>query len=221
MIPGLDRSHLNGKVPLSSLTAKGIQFIWFKVAQYSHGEDVVFNASWEEAKNTPKLMRGGYYFFDPHFDGVAQCKQFLSFNINFSAPGCMGGCVDVEDLVVFGKNGKEDPVLTAQANKWVEQNWELAVQRLKDFLAYYKQETGLDCFIYSYNNYLRETYHATPFPNNPMWISAIEANCPVRYDTGKLPTFWQNTYGWRGTDMDGDYFMGTQDELNTLANIVT
>jgi len=52
-----------------------------------------------------------------------------------------------------------------------------------------------------------------------MWLSSLQKNCPVRYDTAKQPLFWQWTYNWATTDMDGDYFMGTQEELNALANI--
>jgi GH25 family lysozyme M1 (1,4-beta-N-acetylmuramidase) len=219
MIPGVDRSHHNSPYPMATLVAKGNKFVWLKVAQWTTGEDKTFNASWQEAKNTVGLLRGGYYFLDPRFDGIEQCKQFLSFGINFTAAGCIGGCVDVEDLVVFDANGI-NKALTAQANKWVADNWQLALRRLWDFLNYFKEQTGLNCIIYSYNNYMREYYHSTPFPNNPMWLSSLQATCPPRYDTGKLPEFWQLTYNWQNSDMDGDFYTGTQEQLNTLANIV-
>lgn len=219
MIQGVDRSHLNSPVTLASLKNKGISFVWFKVAQWITGEDKAFNASWQEAKNTPGLLRGAYYFFDPRYDGIEQAKQFLSFGINFTAPGCIGGCVDIEDLVVFGPDGKEDAALTNQANKWVADNWTLALSRLHDFLNYFKEQTGLDCVIYSYNGYMKEYLHSAPFPNNPMWLSSLQATCPHRYDTGGMPLFWQNTYNWNGTDQDGDFFTGSEDELKTLGNI--
>lgn len=218
MILGTDRSHHNSKVPLQSLFDKGVKFIWFKAAQWTSGEDKTFNPSWQEAKNTAGLLRGAYYFFDPRYDGVAQAKQFLSVNINFSAPGCIGGCVDVEDLVVFGSDGKVNHDLTDQANKWVANNWLLAIQRLNDFLAYFQSATGKSCMIYSYNGYMKEYLHGTKFPNNYMWISSLQDTCPLRYDTKILPDFWQWTYNWNGTDMDGNYFMGTETELNKLAN---
>jgi lysozyme len=221
MIPGLDRSHLNSGVKLTKLTSKGIKFIWFKASQGATNQDPTFNASWQEAKATPGLIRGAYHFFDPRIDGVVQAKNFLSLKMSFTSVGCLPPCVDVEDLVGYDDNGKESDTVSAQLNKWVADNWQLAVQRLTDFLNYVKTETGWDCVIYTYNNYPKEYFHGHGFINNPMWLSSLQANCPVRYDTGKLPEFWQNTYRWQGGDQDGDYFMGTQDELNKLANIIT
>lgn len=217
MIQGIDRSHLNTPVKLARLIEHGVQFCWFKAYQGLSLPDNTFNANWQEAKAIPDFKRGAYFFFDPREDGTEQCKKFLSLNINFSAPGCMGGCIDVEDLVVFA-NGKIDDALTAKANQWVKDNWQLCLQRLKDFLAYFKEQTGRECIIYTYNNYMREYYHSPLFEENEMWLSSLQPTCPKRYDTGKLPAFWQNTYNWNGTDMDGNFFTGTDEQLNSLAN---
>lgn len=216
MIHGVDRSHLNKPVRLASLADQGIGFIWFKATQGLTYQDPAFNASWKEIKGisgnlSGQLMkRGAYHFYDPRIDGIAQAKNFLSMGINFSTPGCLPPCVDVEDLT-----GSD----AAAANRWVANNWELALSRLNNFLGYIKQQTGRDCIIYSYNGYMREYLHAHPFPDNGFWLSSLQATCPVRYDNGKLPQFWQHTYNWNGTDMDGNYFTGTEQELNTLANI--
>lgn len=213
MISGVDRSHLNSKVPLSSLVEKGVKFVWFKATQGGTFKDPAFNASWQEAKNTPGLIRGAYHFYNPQIDGIVQAKNFLSLGINFSGAGCLPPCVDVEDLV------GSDAADTAQLNKWVADNYEVAIQHLNDFLGYVKDQTTRDCIIYTYNSYPKEYFHSHGFPNNSMWLSSLQANCPVRYDTGEQPDFWQNTYAWNGTDMDGDYFMGSQNDLNTLANL--
>ena len=210
MILGTDRSHHNSKVPLQSLVDKGVKFIWFKATQADTYQDPTFNASWQEAKATPGLIRGAYHFYDPRVDGVIQAKHFLSTGINFAAEGCLMPCVDVEDLT--GSDAK-------QANQWVADNWKLAISRLNDFLAYVKEHTNRDCLIYTYNNYPREYFHGYTFHDNPMWLSSLQATCPNRYDTGELPAFWQWTYGWEKSDMDGNYFTGTIDELNKLANI--
>jgi len=219
MIPVVDRSHRNDPYPLRMLIDKGIKFCWYKAAQALQSADKVFNDSWQEAKAQAGFLRGAYFFFDPRYGGKEQCDNFLAQQINFSGIGCLGGCVDVEDLVVFGPDGKEDPVETAAANKWVADNTSLVILRLRNFLDCFKEATGRDCVIYTYNNYMREYYRSAPFPNNPMWLSSLQKNCPVRYDTGKLPEFWQYTYNWSGSDMDGNYFTGTMDELNALAGI--
>ena len=219
MIAGVDRSHLNGKIPLISLKSKGIQFIWFKATQADTYQDPTFNAAWQEVKTISGVFRGAYHFYDPRVDGIVQAKNFLSRGIDFSAAGCLPPCIDVEDLVVMGIGGRVDPVATAAANKWVANNWQTALSRLHDFLTYVKAQTGKDCIIYSYNNYMREYLQGVKFPNNGMWLSSLQDTCPVRYDNGQLPQFWQNTYAWNKTDMDGDFFTGTIAELNALANI--
>lgn len=230
MIQGVDRSHLNGKITLASLVPKDVGFIWFKATQGItpiDKMDVTFNASWQEIKAIPgnlsgRLMkRGAYHFFDGRYDGIAQAKIYLSRGINFAAPGCLFPCVDVEDLVGYDDNGNVSAEVTGQINEWVADNWQLVLQRLNDFLNYVKQQTGIPCGIYTYNGYMKEYFHGHPFTDNPMWLSSLQPNCPVRYDTGALPAFWQNTYNWNGTDMDGDFFTGTPDELNTLANVIT
>lgn len=210
MIKGVDRSHLNEPYPLAKLVEQGVKFVWFKATQGDTFEDPTFNKSWQEAKATPGLIRGAYHFYDPRIDSIAQAEHFLATGMDFSATGCLPPCVDVEDLT--GTNA-------AEANQWVSDNWELALSRLNDFLEYVKGQIGRDCIIYSYNNYMREYYHSAPFINNGMWLSSLQATCPNRYDTGELPEFWQNTYSWNGSDMDGDFFTGTQDELNEMANL--
>lgn len=210
MILGTDRSHWNAKVPLSDLVAKGVKFIWFKATQADIYEDPTFNSSWQEAKNTAGLIRGAYHFFDPRIDGIVQAQHYLSTGINFANAGCLPPCVDIEDLT-----GND----AAQANRWVAANYKIAIQRLNDFLGYIKDHTGKECIIYTYNNYPKEYFHGYGFPANPMWLSSLQATCPNRYDTGTLPDFWQWTYNWNGTDMDGNYFTGTQDDLNKLANL--
>lgn len=212
-IPGLDRSHLNSRTPLANLTAKGVKFVWLKLSQGLTYKDPTFDDSWSEALKTPNLIRGAYHFFDPRVDGVEQAKWFLSHNVVWKNSGCLPPAVDVEDLV--GKDAADALV----QNKWVENNWKLAVERLQAFLGYVQSVTGKPCVIYSYNSYMRDTLQGTKFPNNPFWLSSLQVTPPTRYDTGKLPEFWQNTYRWQSSDQDGDYFTGTQDELNYLANI--
>jgi lysozyme len=213
MILGVDRSHLNSKVSLASLKAKGITFIYFKATQADAYVDPTFDAAWKEAKTVPGLYRGCYHFFDPRIDGIVQATHYLSQGVVFGATGCLPPCVDVEDLVGASRSD------TAKINKWVADNWQLSLQRLGDFLNYVETKTDRDCLIYTYNNYPKEYYHGHGFPNNPMWLSSLQKTCPVRYDTGRLPEFWQNTYGWNGTDMDGDFFTGTIEQLNKLANL--
>jgi len=89
MILGVDRSHLNSPLSLAWLyTQKNVKFVWFKATQALTYKDPTFNASWQEAKTVPGLIRGAYHFYDPRVDGVQQAENFLSFNINFSADGC-------------------------------------------------------------------------------------------------------------------------------------
>ena len=213
MIPGVDRSHLNSPVSLASLAAKGIKFVFFKATQGDTFIDLAFAASWKEASETEGLHQGTFHFFNPQIDGIVQAKHYTSVVGDFSGRGCLPPFVDVEDLV--GSNEAD----TVRLNKWVEDNWQVAIKRLQDFLNCVKTDTGRTCGIYSYNGYMRDTLHGVKFPDNPFWLSSIQATCPNRYDTGKLPEFWQYTYNWQNTDMDGNYFTGTQQQLDLMANI--
>lgn len=215
MIKGLDISHLNDHIDVPNMPAKGFGFAWFKATQGLTYQDPTFNAYWQSAKaiRGDKFAVGCYHFFDPRVDPIAQAKNFLSRGVDFTLPGVLPPCVDLEDLV-----GK-DEADTAVQNKWVANNWQLALSRLQDFLNYVKTATGRDCIIYTYNNYPKEYFHGHGFPNNGMWLSSLQATCPNRYDTGKQPEFWQYTYRYNNSDLDGDYFTGTQEQLNNLANI--
>jgi len=218
-IIGVDRSHLNEHYQLSQLVKQGISFCFFKATQgISTPETTFFNQSWQEAKTTQGLIRGAYHFYDPRFDGIEQAKNYLSRGVNFSALGCLPPWVDVEDLVGYDESGKVSQSESDKLNKWVADNWQLALSRLNDFLAYVKAETGRDCGIYTYNTYMREYYKSHPFPNNPMWLSSLQSTCPVRYDTGHVPAFWQYIYNWNNTDMDGNKFMSDLTALKALAN---
>lgn len=210
-IPGVDRSHLNEPIPLTSLVAKGIKFIFFKGTQADTFADPTFNSAWQEAKGIAGLARGCYHFFDPRIDGIVQAKHYLSLGVDFNGVGCLPPTIDVEDLT--------GPDADA-ANKWVADNWHTCLGRLNDFLTYVKTQSGKDVIIYSYNGYIKEYFPGTKFPNNRMWLSSLQDSCPKRFDNGELPDFWQNTYRYNNTDMDGDYFTGTQQQLNSLANIV-
>jgi len=220
MIPAVDRSHLNEPYPLAKLVEQGIKIIFFEAIKSNGQQDQFFNASWQEAKGIPGLYRGAYAMFDPRKDGIQQAKNLLAIGIGYNKPYCVGLWVDVEDLVVFGSDGKQDDNATAAANKWVADNWQLALQRLNDMLNYLDEQTGKKTGIYTYNNYPKEYFHGHGFPDRPMWLSSLQSNCPMRYDTGELPDFWQNTYNWKNTDMDGDFYTGTPEQLNKLANVV-
>ena|ERR1700723_1478288 len=218
MIFGVDRSHLNEQVKLQSLFDKGIRFIFFEAIKSNGEEDQNFNESWQEAKAIPGLYRGAYAMFDPRKDGKLQAQNFLAIGIGYLKPYCLGLWVDVEDLVVFDADGSTDQQATDAANQWVADNSQLCLQRLLDFLAEIKETTGTDCGIYSYNGYMKEYYHSHPFPNNKFWLSSLQPNPPVRYDTGKLPEFHQYTYNWKNTDMDGD--QSPLSSLDPIANII-
>jgi lysozyme len=216
MVKGLDISHNNDpKINIAKYVSQGIDFIWIKATQGLTYQDPMFQTYWQEAKQFrgAQLKVGAYHFFDPQVDGITQAKNALSRGVNFSLPGVLPLCVDVEDLT------SHTPGQAAILNKWVANNYTICLQRLQDFLGHVKEHTGKDCVIYTYNGYMREYYRSHPFPNNPMWLSSLQAACPVRYDTKKLPEMWQNTYRYNGTDLDGDFFTGTQQQLNTLANI--
>jgi len=223
MIKGIDISHNNSpSINVASLPGQGLGFVWIKATQGLTLLDSMFQKYWQAAKplRGPNFSVGAYLFFDGRFDGVAQARFYLSQGFDFSLPGVLPPTIDVEDLVVF-QDGKINKALTDQANQWVAANWQMVVQRLTDCINYIQAQTGKKCVIYTYNNFPKEYFHGHGFPDNYLWLSSLQASCPVRYDTGKQPEFWQNTYRYQNTDLDGDFFTGTQEQLNQLANILS
>lgn len=220
MITGNDLSKRNDKVKLADLIKKGKQFAFCKATQADDFKDKAFDSYWAEAKplRGPNFKIGPYMFFDPRVGGKSQANFFLSKGFNFKLPGVLPPTIDVEDLVVFNADGTINKAATDAANKWVANNWQLCLIRLKECIETLKIASD-KVIVYTYNNYMREYYHGAPLSDCLMWLSSLQPTCPKRYDTGQLPEFWQYSYRDGGSDLDGDYFTGTQEQLNALANI--
>lgn len=209
MIKGIDISH-NNTVNWAHLSPD-VKFVFCKATQGSGFKDPLFNAYWQHLKST-QICRGAYHFLTATDSAEVQAKNFLSLGIDFSSPGCLPPMLDVEDQV------------PAALNKNITDNKSAFIKLVTDWLKIVKEATGNDPIIYSYKNFFAEYLNNTSWPNNKLWLASYQATAPGLPKGYTHFDFWQySQYGKisgepTGGEFDLDYFNGTQEQLNTLAN---
>jgi lysozyme len=213
MIRGIDISDQNDAINIAGLPAD-IAFVWMKATEGITFKDPTFQGYYQAVKDDlPNVKRGAYHFFIWQDDPTAQAQNFLSRGVDFTLPGVLPPMLDLENN-------------SDQVDAWMLQNTAQCVQSVTTFLNYVKQQTGKDCIIYTYKNFLIEQLGSASWPNNGLWLAAYQTELPglpPGYDESDL-WFWQySQYGQldgttTGGSLDLDQYMGTQDQLDALTN---
>ncbi len=209
---GIDISHLNDPIDISNLPAD-IAFVWMKATQGTTFQDPTFQNYYHAVKSLNNVHRGAYHFFNFQDDPTAQAQNFLSRGVDFTLPGALPPMLDLE-------NQSTDAI-----DEWVKQNADLCVQNVNTWLNFVKAQTGKDAIIYTYKNFLIEYLGSASWPDNGLWLASYQTNPPG------LPPGYTKLDWWQyselghvdgtptGGSIDLDWFMGTQEDLNTLANV--
>jgi lysozyme len=211
MIKDLDASHNNTPINWGAISTE-VEFIILKATQGASFKDPMFNEYWQHLLSTD-YKRGAYHFLTATDSALAQADSFLSRGIDFSKPGCLPPFIDVEDQV------------PASLNINITKDKQAFIQLITDWINIVEKATGRRVIIYSYKNFFAEYLNNHSWPVNPLWLASYQATppgLPVGYNSY---LFWQ--YSEAGTLMGGttdgeydlDYFNGTQDQLNQLANL--
>jgi lysozyme len=209
---GIDISHLNDPVNISSLPSD-IAFVWIKATQGITFQDPTFQSYYQAVKALNNVQRGAYHFFNFQDDPIAQATNFLSRGVDFTLPGVLPPMLDLENQS------------TAAIDQWVTDNAAQCVQNVNAWLDYVKQQTGKDAIIYTYKNYLIEYLGSASWPNNGLWLAAYQPGLPGLPPGYTTLNWWQYSESGQldgtttGGSIDLDWFMGTQEELNALANM--
>jgi len=212
MIKGCDISHFNSPVPWANLSPD-IKFVFCKATQGAGYRDPKFNENWQHLKTT-NLYRGAYHFLTAVDSAQKQADNFLSFGIDFSKPGVLPPVLDVEDQV------------PASLNSGITKDKDAFIQLITDWLLIIEKATGRKPMIYSYKNFFRDYLKDHSWPNNPLWLASYQSTQPGLPKGYTKLDFWQysqfGTFGGaiKGGGLDLNYFMGSKEELNKLANIV-
>jgi GH25 family lysozyme M1 (1,4-beta-N-acetylmuramidase) len=204
MIRGIDISRNNGVVNIQALPSD-IAFVSLKLGQGATEQDPDFQNWYHELRNSrPEITRIPYFFFDPRIDGVIQAKNALSMMVDIE--GDDGGPMD----------------------QWSAANFAQFIKHITDFIAYVKANSGRqELFFYTFDSYIHNVLKNHLFPDTMLWIASYQTNPPPVLP-GWPYQLWQYAQYGRPDGTSGssaaygsydlDRFMGTQAQLDALAN---
>jgi GH25 family lysozyme M1 (1,4-beta-N-acetylmuramidase) len=214
MIRGIDISHNNGLSVINNLPAD-VAFVSLKGTQGATFQDPDFQTFYHELRNQhPEKVRIDYHFFDWEADGEPQVNNVLSRGVNYTEPGTSPLMLDLE-----ADSGSAEET-------FVINNRALCIQRVNNFIAalYADPRYGRkDIIIYSNDDFIKNVICHT-WPDAIFWVASYQPT-PPPFIPGWAYKIWQySEYGQlngatTGGNTDLDQWMGTQEELNALANI--
>lgn len=207
MIKGIDIYHDND-ADLSKLSSD-IEFVFCKATQGATYKDPMFNIYWQKLKML-SVCRGAYHFLNATDSAQEQAENFLSLGIDFSKPNVLPPVLDVEDQVPASNNAN------------ITKNKTAFIQLVTDWINIVEAKTQRRVIIYSYKTFFSDYLNNHAWPENYLWLSAIQNQQPglplgyTHYD------FWQNS--WNGTlsgqltggQIDQNLYNGTIEQLKNL-----
>ena len=216
MIKGFDCSHNN---PVNQGTCSiYFKFCFLKGAQGATIHDPAFQTQWKAAKSAGRLV-GVYDFWVAQADPQMQADNFLNRGVDWSESGVLPPVIDIENQV------GATPALSAQMDKYILANKTKCRDNALQLLELTATRTGRIPIVYCSPNFLNEYLgDSVSFSKYGLWISGYQDHIPHLPKGCTEALFWQYSEDGKqdstlhGGDLDLDYFMGTQQQLNTLAN---
>ena len=196
LLAGIDVSHYQGDIDWAAVKASGIGFAYLKATDGITYVDARYATHAAELKKLG-LPHGGYHFYEPKDDPIAQAKHYLG-KVAF-ASGSLPPVLDVEIT-----SGLKPAQIRAGVMQWLE---------------FVEKQTGCRPMIYSYAAYWNQNLGGE-FADYPLWL-ADYAPRPKLPDDVKTWRFWQHSQKGRvrGIDssVDLNWFNG---DRAALAEIV-
>jgi GH25 family lysozyme M1 (1,4-beta-N-acetylmuramidase) len=213
MIRGIDISHFEVGLNMATLP-NDIAFVSMKASQGATEQDPNFQGFYHDLKaDRPEIIRIAYHFFDWEVDGIIQAENILSRLVNYTEPGTGPLMLDLE-----ADSGSTE-------ESYVIHNRAICILRVNYFIAYIRANAARhELIIYSNDDFIKNVICHT-WPDTIFWVASYQDNAPP-FIPGWNFKFWQySEFGQidgsvSGGHLDLDQFMGTQQELNGLANIV-
>lgn len=203
-LSGIDVSSWQKNIFWPNVKADGISFAAIKATEGKYGEDPLFAANWQHARNV-NIQRIAYHYLDPIFDGRRQAEHFHQY-IHNNGKLVLGDAVALDIETV----GKQRPATVLQeAEAWVE--------NIKD-------QTQAGIYIYVGYYFWRDTLgnpKSDILAQCPLWLPSWGelGPAPDAWPTG--PAIWQYSSTGRVNGIQGgvdlDYFLGTMAQYKTLA----
>lgn len=217
MIPGYDFSSLDN-VDVTKLP-QGTGFVILRCIRQNGQEDPTFRPQYHALRdNRPEIARMGYLFLNWYKDGASQAQAVLDVGVNFIQSGTGPIVIDLE-----ADSG-------SSIETYIMHNRTACVQIVNDCIAHFRsspQYGRQDIIIYSNNGFLRDVIAHT-WPDCLYWMASYQPTIPMHPMQPAL--IWQYAqYGkldrtvtdftTKSGSIDLDYFLGPQEQLNSLANI--
>lgn len=216
-IPGYDFSSLD-TVDVTKLP-EGTGFVVLRAIRQNGLEDTAFQNRYHALRdNRPEIVRIPYLFLNWYKSGASQAQAILALGINFKNAGNGPIVIDIE-----ADSGSD-------IEKYIINNRAACIKIVNDCIAYLRASPlygRQDIIIYSNDSFLRDTIAHT-WPDCLFWLASYQPHIPA--NPAQPVLIWQNCQYGRldmtcGNDsnygnFDLDLFVGTQEQLNQLANIV-
>jgi lysozyme len=198
-VKGIDVSEYQGTVDWPSVKAAGIAFAIARISDGNLHVDPTFAANWP-AMQSAGLVRGGYQFFEPGEDPMAQASVVI---------------------LAVGTLGDGDLPVTADVEVTGGQSPATIVANLQAWVSAVKAGTGKAPLVYTAPGIWDGSVGSAAFGNLPLWVANWGVACP------NLPSGWKNWSIWQYSDMgivngvpatvDLDEYNGTLQQLQAFA----
>ncbi len=192
-VQGRDVSTYQGAFDWAAAKAGGVVFGYARISDGLGGIDNRFAGNWSSMKAL-NVMRGGYQFFEPGEDEVAQA------NVVVKAVGKLGNG-DLPVMADVEAAGGQAPATVAA--------------KLRHWLQIVEAGTGKRPWIYTGAYFWQDHVGDTTFGQYPLVIAAYGPVCPT------IPNGWSNWTAWQYSDgngtLDHDVFNGSLAALQAFA----
>lgn len=188
---GIDVSKWQGDIDWPSVANDNVNFVFIRTSDGSTYTDEKFQTNWQGARDNG-LLRGAYQYFRPREDPIAQAQHHVSI-MGTLEDGDLPSVLDVE------VTGDQSP--------------HTIVERMKQWISYVSEATGLTPIIYTSPYFWRENIASDEFSDSLLWIAHYNVDCP------NLPPPWEDwnfhQYSNEGSiagidgDVDLNVFNGT------------
>lgn len=216
-IKGYDFSSLDN-IDITKLPSD-TEFVILRAIRQNGTEDTTFQERYHALRDKrPEIVRMAYLFLNWYKSGVDQANAVLDIGINFKGAGVGPIVIDLE-----ADSGSD-------IENYIIHNRTVCIKIVNDCIDTFRASPKYgrqDIIIYSNDSFLNDTIAHT-WPDCLFWLASYQPNIPGK--PAQPVSFWQyaqyskldrtvTDFTTKTGSIDLDYFLGSQQELNKLANI--
>ncbi len=200
-VHGVDVSHYQGEINMSTLKTQNIDFVYIKATEGSKSTDEKFKENWENAQNSG-LYAGAYHFFSFDSDGLTQANHYIE-----TVGELHGNLIPAVDVEYYANKQSNPP------------SKQEMLKQLTIYITTVEKYYGVKPMIYSTPRFYYRYIHGA-FDDYPLWIRSV--NYPAHAISARQWTLWQYNDeeildGYTGTEkhIDKNVFHGDLKKLTT------